>query len=161
MSISWLTQPYGDVLHTPPYGIRQIPGRNVTTKSWDGVGVITPASQNPILIKEDYFQGVIRAPGPFIIYEASPINGLKRAHIKAETGRITVVEPPIIYTPDQIYDANGAVKFVKIEPTKQEVGDALKVANQFSVVEFVEGENIPVSRPIVEILMRYLKAQGA
>ena len=161
MGVTWTVNTYGRVIHTPPYGMREVTGRAITTKCWDGVGVITRDIQNPVLIKEDYHKGLIGATGPFIIYEANPIKGLKRAHIKVETGGITVVEPPIIYTPYQICDATGGLKSVKREPTEQEVKDALNAANQFSVVEFVEGENIPVSHPIVEILMRYLKAQRA
>ena len=136
MSISWLAQPYGNVLHTPPYGIRQIPGRNVTTESWDGVGVIAHASKDTISIKGDYFQGIIKASGPLVIYEARDTNRIRVAHIKSESGLIVVLGPHRIYTPDEQYDpTNGRVKPVKREPTTQEVKEALGVLSLFKEIE--------------------------
>ena len=136
MDIGWFTQSSGDVLHTPPYGMRQVSGRNVMTESWDGVGVLTPKDQNPVSIKENYFQGVIQAPGPLVIYEASGPSEVRRAHVKSKSGLIVVLDSREIYTPDILYDSQrGVERPVKRQPTAQEVKEALDVVKLFKEIE--------------------------
>lgn len=149
---------YGGVLHSPPYSLVTEAGK--IKQVVDGVGVIT-RGQGPTPIKENYFLGIVSGEPSFAIYELG-VDGISLVHIMMESRRI------VIASPEEISIAIGNRKRTN-PPTGQEILDALQVIRGFGYVAYpknfngtLEGngkDEVPVSKPIEEMLLSYLKIE--